>query len=143
MHFSTDGGVTYSPWEPYATTKAFTLTAAGSVSVQFRDGAGNVSTRYRSSIIVDTTPPTGSIRFRTIPTTVAATLTLAAADANRVTQMQFSYDGGTTWSAWQAYATRINVTLSPAGPGLKTVDVRYMDTPGNISVSYRVSVTLP
>ncbi len=47
MSFSTDGGVTWSPWEPYADSKTLVLpTSPGSwaVTVQFRDGAGNIGT---------------------------------------------------------------------------------------------------
>ncbi len=47
MRFSTDGGVTWSAWEPYAAATTLTLpTTPGSwaVTAQFRDGAGNIGT---------------------------------------------------------------------------------------------------
>jgi len=45
MRFSTDGGVTWTAWEPYATTKALTLTGADgtkTVIAQVADAAGNI-----------------------------------------------------------------------------------------------------
>jgi GTP:adenosylcobinamide-phosphate guanylyltransferase len=47
MRFSTDGGVTWTAWEPYSTTKALTLTGADGVKTviaQVADAAGNIGT---------------------------------------------------------------------------------------------------
>jgi hypothetical protein len=48
--------------------------------------------------------------------------------------MQFSTDGGASWSAWQAYSTSATVTL-PAADGVYSVQTRVMDVAGNTSTS--------
>ncbi|MGQ9779217.1 MAG: Ig-like domain-containing protein [Bacillota bacterium] len=59
MRFSNDG-VTYTEWEDFLTVKAWDLAAgpdgARTVYVQFRDGAGNVTTAS-DGIVLDTKPP--------------------------------------------------------------------------------------
>ena len=67
-------------------------------------------------------------------------LTLTAADANGVSQMQFSNDGS-TWSIAEAYAVSKNWTLS-AADGIKTVYVRYKDNPGNWTASTTATIDL-
>ncbi|GFO60312.1 laccase [Geomonas silvestris] len=147
MQFSKDGGTTWFTFEPYATTKSVQLTPAGdgvkTVSVRYKDSVGTVSSMYTASIILDTTPPTGSILINGgAPTTAfsVVTLTLSASDANGVGMMQFSKDGGVTWTAWETYATSRSVTLSPAGPGIKTMAVRFKDNAGNVSGMYQTSI---
>jgi len=59
MKFSNDN-VTYTPPEPYATTKSWTLTSGDgtkTVYVKFADPAGNWSGPFSDTIILDTTPP--------------------------------------------------------------------------------------
>ncbi|MHB0980203.1 MAG: Ig-like domain-containing protein [Thermoleophilia bacterium] len=59
MRFSNDGA-TWSAWESYAATKAWTLTAGDgtkTVYAEFSDVAGNVSA-VNDTIILDATPPT-------------------------------------------------------------------------------------
>ncbi|MDQ7778768.1 MAG: sialidase family protein, partial [Planctomycetota bacterium] len=58
MRFS-NNGVDYTTWEPFASTKAWTLTAGDetkTVWVQYKNGWGLVST-YSDDIILDMTPP--------------------------------------------------------------------------------------
>jgi hypothetical protein len=53
MRFRNGGTATWSAWEPYATRKAWRLTAGTgnkAVLVQYRDGAGNVSAAARDTI---------------------------------------------------------------------------------------------
>lgn len=65
MRFSNDG-VTFSSWEPYATTKTWDLTSLSASSsdgsktiyARFRDPAGNVSLVYSTVIVLDTAQPT-------------------------------------------------------------------------------------
>jgi diphthamide biosynthesis methyltransferase len=146
MRFSDDGS-TWSAWEPYATSKPWTLPAGDgskTVYVQYRDNVGNISSSYNDSIILDTVAPTGSILIdggATYATSTSVTLNLSASDAGSgVDEMRFS-DDGSTWSAWEPYATSKPWTL-PAGDGSKTVYVQYRDLLGNISVSYSNSILL-
>jgi hypothetical protein len=59
MRFMNDGG-SWSAWEPYARTKEWTLKnvqGARTVSVQYRDKAGNVSRKAADTIKLDTVHP--------------------------------------------------------------------------------------
>jgi photosystem II stability/assembly factor-like uncharacterized protein len=62
MRHSTNGGASWTAWEPYSASKALTLPGGDgqkSVRVQFKDAAGVESVGTISdSIILDTTPPT-------------------------------------------------------------------------------------
>jgi hypothetical protein len=95
----------------------------------------------------DTTAPTGTIVINggaTVTGSNGATLALSAADASGVASMQFSKNG-TTWYAWEPYATTRVVTLTVApgeGDGLKTIYVRYRDPAGNVSPVYSAGITL-
>jgi len=145
MCFSNDG-TNWTAWEPYATSKSWTLTSGDgtkTVYVKFKDSAGNVSSVYSDSIILDTTPPTGSIVINgdaTYTTSTSVTLTLSASDANGVSQMCFSNDG-TNWTAWEPYATSKSWTLT-SGDGTKTVYVKFKDSAGNVSSVYSDSIIL-
>jgi hypothetical protein len=135
MCFSNDG-TNWTAWEPYATSKSWTLTSGDgtkTVYVKFKDSAGNTSV-YSDNIILDTTPPTGSIVINgdnMYTNSIYVILTLSASDANGVSQMCFS-DNGITWTDWEPYATSKPWTL-PSGDGTKTVYVRFKDSAGNVS----------
>ncbi|MCX6035203.1 MAG: C39 family peptidase [Chloroflexi bacterium] len=84
---------------------------------------------------VDTIAPTGSVVIdggATYTTSTSVNLTLSATDAiSGVAQMSFS-NNGSSWSAWESYATNKSWTLS-SGDGSKTVYAQYKDNAGNIS----------
>jgi len=137
MAFS-DDGVSFTPFEPYTTTRIWTLTAGDGlkgVYARFRDAVGNVSA-VSDTITLDTTPPDGSIVINSGATYAASptiTLTLSASDvASGMSQMQFSGDG-TSWSGWDPYATT-KAWILTSGDGLKTVYVRYGDNAGITSI---------
>jgi len=146
MQFSRDG-INYLAFEPYATTKSMTLLPAGdgvkTIYVRFKDAAGNVSDPLSASITVETIKPTGTIAFTTPdPSNLPyGVMTLSAADASGVTQMQFSRDG-VNYLAFEPYATTKSMTLLPAGDGVKTVYVRFKDAAGNISDPVSASITV-
>jgi photosystem II stability/assembly factor-like uncharacterized protein len=66
MMVSNDGGFGGASWEPFATQKPWTITAYGdypiprTIYAKFRK-SGQVSGLYQDDIILDITPPTGSI----------------------------------------------------------------------------------
>jgi len=150
MQFSKNGGVTWFPWESYATTRNVTLAPAGdgvkSVAVRYQDQQGRVSAAYTATITLSTALPTGSIQINAgaaLTDSPAATLSLSAsASAGSIVQMQFSKDGGISWFPWESFAATRSVTLTPAGPGTKRVSVRYKDTLGNVSPSYLASIEM-
>ncbi|MDP9353124.1 MAG: S8 family serine peptidase [Chloroflexota bacterium] len=69
MRFSNDG-TNWSGWEPFATTRAWTLTAGDgmkTVRVQYRDGAGNQSLASSFSLLLDTRAPSVTPRLAVLP----------------------------------------------------------------------------
>ncbi|MFA5101485.1 MAG: hypothetical protein WC547_11425, partial [Candidatus Omnitrophota bacterium] len=133
MRFSNNGS-TWSSWETYAASKAWTLAAGDGVKTvysEFRDRALN-TLQCSDTIILDTQNPTGSILINgdTVYTSSAVvTLTLSAADGGSgMGDMRFSNDGS-TWSAWEPYATSKSWTVS-SGDGAKTVYAQFRDRAG-------------
>ncbi|HBG05458.1 MAG TPA: copper oxidase [Geobacter sp.] len=75
MQFSKDG-VNFFPLEPFAATRVVTLLPGDGVktmTVRFRDSAGNVSASISASIVRDSVKPVGTIAFSTPDPTTSAT----------------------------------------------------------------------
>lgn len=93
-----------------------------------------------NDIIVDTTPPTGTLAINeaeTITSSTYVTLSLYGHDENHVPYMRFSNDNA-TWSDWESPAWTKSWTLT-SYRGLKTVYVQYQDSAANITT---VSATI-
>ena len=119
----------YSAWTPltaYFATASWNLSdpayggdaADGTKTVytRFRDTAGNLSSVATETIILYTSPPTGSITINDgaqYVLSTSVTLTVAASDTNGIAQMQFSNDG-TTWSRSRPMQRRRPGSLPPA-----------------------------
>ena len=150
MRFSNDG-TTWSDWEPFATTKSWTLTGGDgpkTVFAEVRDAVDNVSTSKQAVIILDRTAPTLTgltINGGALATTsTAVNLTLQASDnqgGSGLSQMAFSNDRGATWSEWQSFSTTASWTLT-SGDGQKTVQARVRDVAGNSSTLKGDDITL-
>jgi hypothetical protein len=116
--------------ETYTTSKSRTLTAGDgtkTVYVRFQDIAGNVSSQYSDTIILDTTAPTISTvgKSTTAPTNGSVIVTVTATDnggAGLATE-PYSFDNGSIWQA----ATTKTFTANTNG----TIKVR--DALGNTS----------
>jgi len=96
-----------------------------------------------AAFTADTTGPSGTVTINGgAPATAGALvdLTLSAADASGVTEMQFSSDN-VNWSAPEPYSTQAMWTLS-AGDGLKTVYVKFMDNLGFWSAAASDTIVL-
>jgi len=146
MSFSRDNS-NWSTWETYSTSKSWTLTSGDgskTVYVRYSDNAGNISAAFSSTIVLDTTAPTGSVVINSGATNTNSTtaqLTLSAADSGSVVaQMSFSNDNS-NWSTWENYATTKSWTLA-TGDGSKTVYARFKDSAGNISTPVSSTITL-
>jgi hypothetical protein len=145
MSFS-NNGTTFSAWEPYATSRSWALASvngAKTVYVRYRNNANMESTAYSDTIVHDSTVPTGSVTINggaAYTDSLSVTLTLSAADTTSdVVSTRFSANG-TTWSAWEPYATSRSWTLT-SGSGTKTVYVQFMDAAGNISIVSSDAIT--
>ena len=138
-------------WEDYKQTKAWTLSPGDGYKflyAKFKDGYGQVSPSINASILLDTTPPAGSITIDNgskYATTHEAMLELHASDNNSITGAMFSEDKTFQGLEPGIFAEQEFFTLSQ-GDGTKTVYVRYFDAPGNFmdySASIIVDTTHP
>jgi glucose/arabinose dehydrogenase len=134
---------TTSPWSiTWNTTAA--PDGPHQLSARARDAAGNTATAAARTVVVDNTPPAGSLVIdggAAATNSLDATLTLAAADASTgVASMRFSSDGA-SWSAWEAYATTRAWTFTP-GAGTRTVYAQFLDGAGNTSASASATIFL-
>jgi uncharacterized repeat protein (TIGR02543 family) len=145
MQFSNDN-VTYSTPETYTTSKAWTLTSGDgtkTVYAKFKDTIGNWSSAYSDTIVLDASPPTGTISINsgaTYTTSTSVTLSLTCSDASGCSEMQFSNDGS-SYSTPEAYSTTKAWTLT-SGDGTKTVYAKFKDTIGNWSSAYSDTIVL-
>ncbi|MCL5103406.1 MAG: LamG domain-containing protein, partial [Armatimonadetes bacterium] len=144
MCLSNDGS-TWTDWEPYATTKSWTLASGGgarTVYVRYKNSAGAVWGPYSDSILLDATAPVGSMKINggaAYCTSTAVTLNLSATDdVSGVSLMRF-YNNGYPLTTWQSYASSKSWSL-PSGSGKKTVTVQFRDVAGNVS-AYSASIT--
>jgi hypothetical protein len=101
-----------------------------------RDADGNVSARAEAATLLDTTPPTVSLRIDDgAPTTADRDVTLSVTaddgDGSGATRMRFS-DDGTTFTDLEPLAPNRDWTL-PDVPGEHTVWVRVRDAAGNVA----------
>ena len=147
MRFANSGS-TATDWEPYQTTKTWTLSRSSGtkiVYVQFKDKAGNLSDAdpikpgaqsYQATIICDAVRPTGSMLINNgaaSTDSMTVTLNLSANDigGSGLDSMRFVNSGGTV-SNWEPYQTTKSWTLTRGG-GTKTVYAQFRDKAGNIS----------
>jgi hypothetical protein len=141
MSFSNDGGSSWSAWQPYAPQTKWTLsTGEGQKTVQARtrDEDGNVSSTAQASVVLDLTPPTGSIVIQASTAGGQSTdspvraLTLSAFDnvspASRI-QMRLANRADLAGSAWQSLASQVTWDFTGGG----TVYVQFRDEAGNVS----------
>lgn len=149
MRFSRDGS-SWTSWEPYATTTSHTLLPLGEgvrgVFVQFRDNLGNAqgTTNQFDTVIVDMTPPTGTISINDgdeYATSLNANLSLSATDAGGGPIFYRLRNPGAPWTDWSPLASNVPWQLSP-GDGLTTVTVQYRDSVFNLSNEYYDTILL-
>jgi hypothetical protein len=163
MQLGQDGGPFTAP-EPFATTRAWTLTGADgkkTVSVRYLDGAGNVSKAFPDTITLDTTGPvvtavaatpspfehhlgqTTTIRFRTAdalsgacPTTIRILDASGRLVKSFAKKVKCPAGGALTSLAWDG--RNGSRALVPAGT--YTIEVIATDLAGNTSTAARATV---
>ena len=148
MEVSNDGGFADGQWEAYASHRAWTITQYGSyvlprvVYVRYKDAGGNTSATFSDDIILDVTPPTGSVAIvgsgngPARRANKAATLMLSATDdVSGVGAMLLSNRSDWVGASWQAFSASVPWTLESNN----TVYVRFRDNAGNVSQTYSTS----
>jgi hypothetical protein len=146
MRLSTDGVFDTEQWENYTNSKFLSLTGGDetkTVYVQFKDKAGLESSSLSDTILLDTTPPTGSIRINNdSPETNSNSVLLAltANDTNGVVKTRFSNDG-ISWSSWENFSAT-NAWTMASGNGIQTVYVQFQDSTGLDSQVHSDSINL-
>ncbi|WP_082560240.1 InlB B-repeat-containing protein [Paenibacillus sp. Root52] len=136
MRFSVNGG-SISTTQPYYSEFQISVGAANgpkSVNIELIDAAGNVSPLYFWNFSMNTTIPTGTLTINggaTFTTRQEVDLLITPdAGANEIVKMQFSTDNN-RWSSEESYSPSKSFTL-PAGDGIKTIYVRFIDRAGNV-----------
>ena len=131
-------------WETYTVTKSWTLSTGDgtkTVYVKFKNSTGNESIVYRDTIILDSTPPTGSLSINNgaQSTSIASvTLNIKSKDSS---QMMVSNDPNFAEGVWESYATTKDWTLTD-GVGTKKVYIKFEDDAGNISKVYSNTIII-
>lgn len=147
ISLSNDGS-TWSDWQGYASSKPWILASGAdgtrTVFARFRDTAQNVSSAYSDTILLDTTPPAGTVSINggaSDTNTTAVTLALPASDTlSGMGQMSLSNDGQ-RWGDWESYAPEKSWRLY-GGNGNKTVYARFRDNVGNVSAPVSGTIIL-
>lgn len=130
------------PWTATWDTRAF-ADGPHAVAVRAMDDAGNVGASAPVAVVLDRTPPTGSLALPLDGDTVTTSLLVraTAADAGVVAQVEFLVDGAVVASDDSA---PYEVTLGTSGwaPGPYTLVARVTDSVGNAATTAAVTVTV-
>ncbi|MEW5759807.1 MAG: LamG-like jellyroll fold domain-containing protein [Candidatus Thermoplasmatota archaeon] len=145
IRLSDDGAVWYD-WESFSSVRTYILPGTDGLKKVYYQGMslhGIKSIVVYDEIILDTSPPTGSILINggakyTNSTTV--NLELKANDEIGLGEMSFSLDGS-SWSVWEKYSSSKQYMLMP-GEGKKELWVKFKDLAGHISPSYKATIIL-
>jgi len=135
-------------WEAFSETKSWTLSSGDggkTVYYQIRDNLGQVSMLFSDTIVVDATPPTGSIVINdgaAFTSSSSVTLKLTANDpTSGVSRVRISNDGVWDTELWTSFSSTKDWTLS-SGNGVKTVYYQIEDKVGLTSSTYSDTITL-
>ena len=108
-------------------------------------GISGRTSRVVHEVLVDHTPPTGSVLINdgaSYTSQLTVTLSLHADDGRgEVTGMQFTQDNASEFSEVEGFASTRQWVLSP-GDAEKTVGVRFLDGAGNATPVYTASIFL-
>jgi|GEM_PF-2410040 len=134
-------GLSYEAWEPFNSTRAWTLSGADgtkTVYVKVRDRVGNVGSAGSDGILLDTVRPVslsvtiaGGAAYATNATVALYLVALDPDPASGVGEMAFSEDGA-LWTGWMPYSGASTFTFSP-GDGTRIVHFRVRDRAGNVA----------
>jgi hypothetical protein len=137
MRVSNKDDLSNVEWKPYTRVINWQLDSTDGVKtvyVEFRDRAGNSKT-YSGSILLDTTPPTGTLVINSgdaLTTARLVNLTMNAQDKNGISYVLLSNDPDFLVGLWVKYNQTMAWTL-PEVLGMQTVYAKFKDTAGLVS----------
>ena len=133
----------FSDWIPIANTGyvllPFQIDGSKTVTVRFRDAAGNISDNATSApITLDTTGPTGTVAIAggaAYTGSTGVTLNLTYDDGGGIGADQMRFSNSTDFSAatWIPVAATAPWTLAAGADGTRTVYAQFKDKLNNIS----------
>lgn len=150
MQVSNDGGFTEAVWERCTRHKLWEITQLGNyviprvVYIRYKDKDGKTSSTFQDDIILDVTPPTGSVTIANLTGISAAnasvTLIVSASDdVSGIAGMRISNRSDFLEADWQRYQTSYLWSFDSA----PTVYVQLRDNAGNTSNTYSASIVAP
>jgi hypothetical protein len=146
VQIANDGGA-YSNWLTIASPMNWTLASGDgthSVSVRFRDVAGNVAGPYTASVDLDTTPPTGTwlqVEFAPAVTRSATVNLVLNGGAEAVAMDVSNYANFSSLTHYATYTASVaNWPLLTGTQGTKVIYARFIDSVGNMSTPVSTSI---
>lgn len=139
MMFSWNGGASWSPEEPYSTTKSWNLGVSDglkTVYVKFKDGAGNWSDPYHLDLTLDTAAPALTVGSYG-PCTNNPALTISGAASDTLSGLKSVTVNGATAAVENGDFSQV-LTLAN---GDNTILIAVEDNAGNVTTANRL-VTL-
>lgn len=134
MRFSNDQ-TSWSGWEPYGTTKSWTLLPGDGtkrVYGEFRDSTGNVSHQF-DDVILDTIQPLIiSFSIESGDPWTNTDLVSLHSSVTGADFMRFRNDNTSSWSVWDSYAATYSWVLRNQD-GMREVVAQFMDHAGNVT----------
>ncbi|MEO6667092.1 MAG: FG-GAP-like repeat-containing protein [Nitrospiria bacterium] len=147
MQISANPNFIEALWGPVGPSQTWTFDSDGEklLYVRFADATGLASAPVSDSILIDTTPPAGTIQINggaEVTATPNVTLSFHITDATTsVSEMMISNEPDFVGALWEAFSATRSWTLS-AGDGTKTVHTRFKDLVGNVTESLSSSITV-
>ncbi len=149
---SNNWGATWGVWQDYKSSRPVTLSAGDgtkAVSVQFRDGAGNVNTAT-DTIILDTQGNMGTVapaQGSTAGPGGSLVFTVTSEQATAWSALEWKSAAESTWqSTGSGGAVTSPFTVNwpvPTAPGQYDVRVRVTDANGSVGYTRITALTLP
>jgi hypothetical protein len=130
MRFSNDGS-TWSGWEAYAASKAWTIPGGDgtkTVYVQYMNNAEMSSSSISDTIILDTSPPSSSAFSPATSTAHFFLVTWSGMDnLSGITYYDIEYKVGSggVWTSWIAATSATSAVFGPTNPVVVTVGQTY------------------
>ncbi|MEW5692277.1 MAG: T9SS type A sorting domain-containing protein [Candidatus Hydrogenedentota bacterium] len=131
-------------FEPVSLTDTYVLTSIEGTKalwVRFKDAAGNISNSDSDTIVLDKTPPAGSVILDNGAAITTSQVVIASITVTETYQMIVSTDGVFDNEEWESKSDTKVINYGDTD-GVKWVYVRFRDLAGNASDTCSDSITL-